>query len=142
MATCWRQGHVLCGTGNKNTQGVGIVLELDRAATSVSENAFPSAIPLAAGEMLAVPVTSLYNHGLQMKASDLLKNRTPGQHLCSTPRILPPCTFPVEAISACKWEHTLTLARQRSVSMFHRVWCWCAAKWVFRWWILQQCAWQ
>jgi NADH-quinone oxidoreductase subunit G len=66
------------GTGNKNTQGVGIVLELDRAATSVSENAFPSAIPLAAGEMLAVPVTSLYNHGLQMKASDLLKNRTPG----------------------------------------------------------------
>ncbi len=66
------------GTANKNTQGVGVTLERKTEDTPESTAvAFPALSKPVEGEWLAVPVTSLYNAGLLMKASGLLKNRTP-----------------------------------------------------------------
>jgi predicted molibdopterin-dependent oxidoreductase YjgC len=66
------------GTGNKNTQGVGVTLALQGNEPGQSaEFAFPAALSPAQGECLVVPTTALYNQGLQMKASTLLDGRTP-----------------------------------------------------------------
>jgi hypothetical protein len=74
------------GTGNKNTQGLGVVLALQSEKRTTSPEAhFPQPVSTAKGEIVAVPVTVVYNRGLLMKASDLLKNRIPQAELSLHP---------------------------------------------------------
>jgi NADH-quinone oxidoreductase subunit G len=63
------------GTGYKNKFGMGVILPLSNDKNSPSPAAVPSKIKLKNGDLLAVPVTRLYDNGQLMLHTPLLEKR-------------------------------------------------------------------
>ncbi len=69
------------GTGYKNDQGLGV--QLTPLGGEVPSNAQTPAMPDA--DLVAVPITSLYDHGTILVPSEVLAPRTPGPFLILNP---------------------------------------------------------
>jgi NADH-quinone oxidoreductase subunit G len=63
------------GTGYKNTFGLGVHLPLVKAEPVPASIPLPEKVSLDKGEILAVPVTCLYDHGLLMTHTSILQQR-------------------------------------------------------------------
>jgi len=75
------------GTGYKNDQGLGVQLATreDSAAVSRSASSTAETPPMPDGDLVAVPITSLYDYGTTLVSSDVLHPRVPEPFIVMNP---------------------------------------------------------
>ncbi|MGD8753351.1 MAG: molybdopterin-dependent oxidoreductase, partial [Anaerolineales bacterium] len=71
------------GTSYANHQGMGVQLPISPDGASFDLPIESISHPL--GEVVAVPITRLYDHGTMLTPSDLLRSRTPEAYICLNP---------------------------------------------------------
>ncbi|MBE9524825.1 MAG: NADH-quinone oxidoreductase subunit NuoG [Chloroflexi bacterium] len=72
------------GTSYENKQGLGIQLELQSTRETRKISGYTNGLP--EGDLIAVPINLLYDHGTMLSKSDVLQSRTPEPFVSLNPK--------------------------------------------------------